>query len=209
MQPPRRSRAPALAGPLLLALALAAARAQPAPAAPAAPAAAPAAPAAAPAAAPDLSQLPPACLDAGSKLQGSCSAEFGAADSFFAQQGVNTTGAAAGAPPALTEAQLEAYVKQAPRPSDACCAAARAFNDAGCSCDAGVLSLAVQFTGNNPQLYETVAKGFATACDFPIQYGSTCPAGAGAGAGAPAAAASPAPAPAAAAQPAPASGRRR
>jgi hypothetical protein len=68
----------------------------------------------------------------------------------------------------------DAYVKQAPPPSAECCQVAKAFNDARCSCDPAVLALAVQFAGGSPGFYQSMAKGFATACNFPVFIGPTC-----------------------------------
>lgn len=68
-------------------------------------------------------------------------------------------------------------MNQAPPPSAECCKIAKKFNDDLCSCDPNVLQLAVQFTGGNANVYLSVARGFATACKFPVFVGPTCPSG--------------------------------
>jgi hypothetical protein len=76
--------------------------------------------------------------------------------------------------PPLKLIKKDAYIKQAPAPSAECCAAAKKFNDARCSCDAAVLGLAAQFLGGSTAAYASVAKGFADACKYPALIGGTC-----------------------------------
>ncbi|KAI8463526.1 MAG: hypothetical protein J3K34DRAFT_526938 [Monoraphidium minutum] len=154
--------------------------------------------AAQPAAGPDISAVPEACINAGAELQGTCQEEFNSADAYFSEQGASFAAADPAAPVNITQEQIDGYIAQAPPPSPECCAAAQAFNDDFCSCNPAVLDLAIQFTAGNPNIYRSVAAGFANACGFPAFIADTCPPPGGAAAAAPGAAAAPAaPAPAA------------
>ncbi|GLC55969.1 hypothetical protein PLESTB_001050200 [Pleodorina starrii] len=93
-------------------------------------------------------QIPPVCLNTGAELQSSCSDELALASKAF---GLNTTDISTIIQVNLS--QLQNYLKTAPTPSAECCGAAKAFNDAYCSCNEDVLELAKSFTNNDIRLY--------------------------------------------------------
>lgn len=52
-----------------------------------------------------------------------------------------------------------------------CCAGAKAFNDAKCSCSPPVLELVKGFTGGSTSTYAILAQWLADKCKFPLIFG--------------------------------------
>eukprot|EP00879_Flechtneria_rotunda_P000923 GHRR01001052.1.p1 GENE.GHRR01001052.1~~GHRR01001052.1.p1 ORF type:complete len:174 (+),score=51.65 GHRR01001052.1:160-681(+) len=117
---------------------------------------------------PDLSAIPQQCIDGGTAVQTYCNATFTAAQEFF--QAPNGS-----EPGNVTQEQIDAFIKRAPPPSTECCTAACDFNAAYCSCEQSVLDFAVQVSGNDPKIYQSIATGFADQCKFKLYLGPTCP----------------------------------
>ncbi|KXZ54101.1 hypothetical protein GPECTOR_5g204 [Gonium pectorale] len=119
--------------------------------------------------------IPTACINTGLDLQSSCTAELEIGSKAL---GLDPTADVSQIK--VDIATLRNYLSKAPPPSAGCCSAAKAFNDAYCSCSPAVLDLVKSFTNNNIDQYREVARYLATRCKevgtpFTAYIDNTCP----------------------------------